>query len=387
MSVFFRQLCLSLSIWALVVVTGGEYLSAQTNRISLMGLLTLFWGAFFLMPLLISRQKEQWGLFVLAATVGSVKMFVFPVHPPAFLLFFLVAGLGLSWQSVSGQRLWPFVLSLVAAASVILSGFSPPGQIAGLGVVIGGLAGVLLVQQEKEGRLTCRTLLEEAFARLRETNRQILAQETQIRQEERTRMARDMHDSVGHQLTALLMHLETLYRQIEPVQPEMLSQARDMAGGALEKTRFAVRRLADDQPPTGMAAVLSLVRKLEAQSHFRVELSTGGGILSAPLTNTQNVAIYRFVQEGLTNAMRHGRSREVTLSLSLQAGSQVVLTMENRVQNQTPVVPGFGLTGMNRRIEDIGGQMSWEQRAGHFLLEARFPLKEVGDHETDSAGR
>ena len=131
--------------------------------------------------------------------------------------------------------------------------------------------------------------------------------EEEARNEERTKIARDIHDSVGHKLTALLMQLEIFamdygYEKIAPL--------KKLASDSLEETRNAVKALKAKEIE-GIATILQLIKKLESESFLEVHLTTKQGILSTKLTNEESVVLYRVIQEGLTNAMRHAHVREV----------------------------------------------------------------------------
>ena len=152
-----------------------------------------------------------------------------------------------------------------------------------------------------------RELYNELLGEYRSLKRSTLQQEEVVRLEERTRVARDIHDSVGHKLTSLLMQLEMdsmtgNYANIV----ELKKLARD----SLEETRHAVRQLKEEEF-TGIQSVLQLIRKLESESHLLVRLVTEKGALSLSLSNAQSITLYRVLQEALTNAMKHGASREI----------------------------------------------------------------------------
>ena len=105
-----------------------------------------------------------------------------------------------------------------------------------------------------------------------------LQQENVVRLEERTRIAREIHDSVGHKLTALLMQLE-----IESLTSNVnnYDNLKELARESLEETRHAVKELRNDEV-FGLQSVLHLIRKLESESHLLVRFTTEKGVLSTP---------------------------------------------------------------------------------------------------------
>ncbi|MFK4998627.1 sensor histidine kinase [Bacillus sp. N9] len=151
-----------------------------------------------------------------------------------------------------------------------------------------------------------REMYGQLLAEYRNVKRLNLENERVARLEERTRIARDMHDSVGHKLTALLMQVEMLSIQHRSIDYADLKQ---LALQSLEETRLAVRTLKHDEV-AGIASVLQFIRKLEAENHLLVRFTTKQGVLMTQLSNVQSVVLYRSIQEGLTNVMKHSTSKK-----------------------------------------------------------------------------
>lgn len=220
---------------------------------------------------------------------------------------------------------------------------------------------------------------EELSYEYKKLKRQISKEADALKQAERTRIARDVHDSVGHQLTGLIMQLQMIDMQTHEAIPQ-ISQAKEMARAALQHMRHAVQALESDEKK-GVSMIIQLIRKLEAESHVRVSFTTKAGALSVPLTDEQSVALYRFVQEGLTNAMRHAYARKVNVIFALEAEQTYVVTMSNTVGEEKKVVEGFGLTQLRNRFENLGGTFRTRCTDHTFLVEGTFPLSQNGgDH-------
>ncbi|CAM3873736.1 sensor histidine kinase [Alkalicoccus chagannorensis] len=209
----------------------------------------------------------------------------------------------------------------------------------------------------------------------RRLRRSIDIQEQEVREEERLRIARDIHDSVGHQLTALLMQAGVLRRSVEGEAQQHAEMIEQTAGEALEQTRDAVRQMRQKEIPAGVHAVIHLLRKLERESQMVIQWKAEDGFLSAAFTNDQHTAIYRFVQEGMTNAMKYGRTREVMLHVQIRGGRQAVLKMENRTSQEMMGPVGSGLTGLQERFDALGGACTWEHHGDRFTMEGVFPLE------------
>ncbi len=161
---------------------------------------------------------------------------------------------------------------------------------------------------EQEATLRNEALLSE----YRKMKRLIVLSEQAARQEERVLIGRDIHDSVGHKLTALLMQLEVFRMGTDDKSAIRVQALKELAKESLEETRNAVKALKHHEAG-GLSAILDLIRKLEAESFFRVNFSVKLGALSAPLNTKQSIAVYRAVQECLTNIIRHSRVREADI--------------------------------------------------------------------------
>lgn len=214
-----------------------------------------------------------------------------------------------------------------------------------------------------------RGLYEELVVEYRKLKRVNLLAEQDARVEERNRIARDIHDSVGHRLTALIMKLEMLAIQSKNSEYRELKK---MAEESLGETREAVKALQTDESE-GIATVVNMIRKLEAENQIVVQFTIKQGVLTVPLSNENNVVLYRVIQEALTNAMRHGQSREVRVVLGKSAIGDVTFEISNAVYEVRPIVFGFGLTNMQKRIEEIDGRLDVFQKDNRFYISGIVP--------------
>src|SRR5690625_1513377 len=186
----------------------------------------------------------------------------------------------------------------------------------------------------------------------RQLKRNHVATEEAAKAEERTRIAREIHDSVGHRLTALIMKLEMLHIQ-DP--NENYVELKEMANASLDETREAVQALQVSETK-GIAAVVQLIRKLEAESQLLVQFTMKEGVLSIPLSNEHGVILYRVIQEALTNVMRHSTSKHVQITLGKSAIHTLTFSITNRIVVQEKFALGFGLKNMKAREEESGGK-------------------------------
>ncbi len=222
---------------------------------------------------------------------------------------------------------------------------------------------VLLARREAEARGD----LARANAELR-ANRALLAEAT--RAEERDRIARELHDVLGHNLTALGLQLEVARNVSAERAPEHVAKARALADEALAGVRSAVSAMrAGPAPDVGRALhelcadTPGLTVHLDVPDPFVVECSARAQCL------------VRCVQEILTNALRHAAAENLWIRVERTAA---FLTVDARDDGRgaTEVRAGNGLQGMRARIEEMGGRLAVSATPA-FSLSARLPAPEA----------
>lgn len=200
--------------------------------------------------------------------------------------------------------------------------------------------------------------------------------EVSSRATERRKIARDLHDTVGYTLTNLVMMMEAATDVAQRDQQELesiMQAARDQARAGLEETRRALRELRDreEEAPTGIRAVERLVRAFDKVSTVRVSAQYG----NAPVSFGEKVdgALYHFVQEGLTNAVRHGKATRIRILFWLDDG-RLTVTISDNGRGAESIQEGMGLTGMREHMARLGGELGARNVPGGFELRMRVPL-------------
>lgn len=195
--------------------------------------------------------------------------------------------------------------------------------------------------------------------------------------DERARLARELHDSVGHHLTVVNLQLQNAerFRQARPEEAwREVSGARKTTLAALEEVRRAVRAL----KPLGLeqqtlcGALAALVRSFE-QTGIEAVFDVEGE--ERELVAEARLALYRATQEGLTNAAKHSGALGVTVALAFEEGG-VRLTVADDGSGTTETDPaqGFGLDSLRQKIEELDGVFSvGDSLGGGFALEVELP--------------
>jgi signal transduction histidine kinase len=205
--------------------------------------------------------------------------------------------------------------------------------------------------------------------------------------EERTRIARDLHDSAGHAINVILVQAGAA-RLLNKQDPERAQAAletiEEVARETLGEIDQLVRALREDdhpegtggtvEPPLGLAALETLAER-HRSAGLAVSVRTRGS--RRPLPPALDQAAYRILQEALTNAARHGRgTAEVELSFGPSA---LKLTVTNpAAANGSAAAGGHGLVGMRERATLLGGSLEASARDGRFRVWARLPY-DAGD--------
>lgn len=225
---------------------------------------------------------------------------------------------------------------------------------------------------QDEGR--AHTALDEAHQRLREYAAQI---ETLATMAERNRLAREIHDHVGHYLTTITMQLEAARVVLEENPMRALSaieKAQVLAREGLSQIRSSVAtlRTLPTENRSLPEALADLVR--EAQTE---DIAVGLHVLDTlpQLPAPVKFTLYRVAQEGLTNARKHAHADHIELILDCPEASKVTLHVKDDGIGSLSTTGGFGLLGAHERVQALGGQLRTESQPGQgFLLEVELPI-------------
>ncbi len=218
-----------------------------------------------------------------------------------------------------------------------------------------------VVQRERANRQQAEQLLRELEA----AHHQLLASHAQVAElatvAERNRLARDIHDSLGHYLTVISVQLEKAQLVIDEDLAAVrgaIGNAKRLADQALSDVRHSVGALRRDQAPFRLRPALEqLVVNLHVMP-VQIRLSIAGE--EQGFSGQQLLALYRAVQEGLTNVQRHARAREMHVSLELGEREARLILEDDGVglPGNGVTGKGFGLRGVMERLELVSGRLS-----------------------------
>ena len=238
------------------------------------------------------------------------------------------------------------------------------GGVAFLGFQIFALATAGLAVRERASRED----LARANAELLAT-RSLLAENSRVA--ERLRISRDLHDTLGHHLTALSLQLEVASRLASGPAAERVYEAHAITRLLLSDVRDVVSRLRETSRFNLAGAVHALA---ESAATLDIHLQVPDDIdLDDPL---QAHAILRCVQEIITNAARHAAARNLWIAIEREPGG-IALTARDDGRGSDVVAWGNGLRGMRERFEELSGRVEFSSAAGRgFEVRAFMPAAE-----------
>lgn len=202
--------------------------------------------------------------------------------------------------------------------------------------------------------------------------------EDQATLQERNRIARDIHDSLGHSLTALNLQLETALKlfSANPEKAKMfLTEAKRLGSTALQDVRQSVSTMRSD-PLQGRSledAIASLIEGFVRSTGISPTCSI---FLEHSISTDIAIVVYRIVQEALTNISKYAAATEVQIQLQATAAELYVRIQDNgKGFNLDENSSGFGLQGMRERTLALGGQLAIDSAPGDGCrITAKFSL-------------
>jgi two-component system sensor histidine kinase UhpB len=217
------------------------------------------------------------------------------------------------------------------------------------------------VEEVERLALAFANLLEGIEAERRRAGRlQIRAQE-----EERKRVARDLHDEVNQALTAILLRLEALTQIAPPRLRGELAETKGLANQAMEELLQLARQLR----PTALddhgfvPAIEEQLRRFKLQHGIETSLTTEGTL--EDLDNEQQLVLYRVTQEALNNIARHARASRVEVEISRRNGTvALAVSDDGEGFDLATEARGLGLDGMAERARLVNGEFEVDARPG-----------------------
>jgi signal transduction histidine kinase len=291
--------------------------------------------------------------------------------PGYFLGFLLVI---VSWQLALFFSKATAILWAVLQTLVLLWIYAPTCDFgwgwAATGSYVGFQAFAMITAFVARSEATLRQDLGRTNAELQAT-RELLAESA--RGAERVKISGELHDLLGHQLTALNLHLEVARHKATPAVEDHIGQAQDISKDMLKDLRGVVGALSHSENIDVCRALDALTREvplieihLTYPDHLHIEDTWKAQVL------------LRCVQEIITNALKHSGAQNLWITIA-PASDGLEISARDDGRGSLQAAPGIGLSSMKRRLEDLGGRLHFESppKAG-FRISAWIPLGAEG---------
>lgn len=215
--------------------------------------------------------------------------------------------------------------------------------------------------------------LEGARARLLDYSRQV---ERITVLEERNRISRELHDSIGHSLTGILVQVDAAIQLMEHDREkgmDVLQQAYGNINSSIETVRQTVRGMRPVEYRTHISSLEELIEKFKNSTGVSIEYKTSG--IPYELFPSVETVLYQNIQEALTNAVRHGQAKKISIHRVYKPNCTELLVSDDGTGCRE-IKKGFGLSGMEERLEIIGGSIKYNGEHG-FTIHMVLPRKEL----------
>ncbi|GJI93474.1 hypothetical protein RugamoR57_01920 [Duganella caerulea] len=220
-------------------------------------------------------------------------------------------------------------------------------------------------------------LADQALADTRAQVCRLNTSQQSLRDAERRRIARDLHDDMGQHLLAMTFDVAKLAQQHEALALP-LAQVEARLQTATRSLRTIVRDLRPEQLESGLqGAVQQQVEQFSRLSGIPCRLEAEGEAFSAPTDERLDAAVYRILQEALSNIARHAQASEVCIGLCRVSGSLSLTVRDNGIGlPDPPARRGCGLRGIAQRVAEAGGRFDISSQPGHgTALTMSFPIQ------------
>ncbi|MFF2050578.1 sensor histidine kinase [Leifsonia sp. NPDC058194] len=338
-----------------------------------------------LLPVVLLFLRNRWPVVVLAACVACfiVASVSFPLTPVSVL----ATAVAVYTIAATRSRRWAIVTAAAVIAVLTLTVFIGgrallhPLTVQSIITIAfaAAIGDIVRTRREYVAAITARAERAEA-TREAEASRRVA--------EDRLRIARDLHDAVAHQIAVISLNAGVASTAIQK-QPdtarEALSTIRSASRTALGEIHDLLATLRSPDETASTASVPGLARLNELVKEFgavglTVTIRLEGDTASLP--SAVDVVAYRVIQEGLTNAQKHGqrgRAHVIVAADGHHVRVAVVNPLEPGGADSEPSPAGHGLAGISERVASVRGSVTYGQDGTSYRLEALLPIERHGE--------
>ncbi|MFD3157209.1 sensor histidine kinase [Haloimpatiens sp. FM7330] len=270
-----------------------------------------------------------------------------------------------------------FNIAIILQAILLSSNESLEFKFINMAVLIVIIATLYLIQDESDRKIEAQKLYDKlriSEEKLMSANKELEIYASSIEEltllRERNRLSREIHDSVGHSLSTMVVQLGAIERIIEnnpKGAKEVTKELRKFTQNSLKEVRTAVREIKPKkfEDYQGILIIEELIKNFKKLTGVDVRLSFTKQ--KWPLSSDQSFVIYRIVQEFLANSVRHGKATLIQIFMAFN-DCELAVTLKDNGTGSDCVLEGVGLKGMRERVTEIGGVFSYTTKLGEGFL-------------------
>ncbi|AWB46500.1 hypothetical protein DCC85_21565 [Paenibacillus sp. CAA11] len=374
MAIWMLRIVMVLTI-ATDVLTYGHFSLIQRIGL-LLGLLLIQLNDLLRVCFLRSRKNSMLDQLSLAVSILSIGAYIYALDTFATNVYYIFPIFEM-FMGAASIRLW--LLALHALVYLGL-GYSLNASLQDMPLsYLATLLVVFLFRQNQLEKNKVKILNEELLT----ANTKLLENAKQLKEitivKERTNIAQELHDNLGHSLVALRMHLE-FAGQVLDNRPdrsaEAIDKALDISQSAMSSLRKAVSALKEDAHSRSMQlqeALNELIQSMKTVSNLKFDLKFDPACEEA-LPDLKD-GIYKTVQEAVTNGLKHGQAEQFNIRIEAsEESSMLKVTVENDGAGCTRIVKSHGLSGIEDRIRLLQGTVQFSSgQSGGFIVAAELP--------------
>lgn len=309
-----------------------------------------------------SARRKATGLGVagIAAALLSAVFFVYGMIGCMFMM--LIVQLS-AWV----EQRWATVVAVLIPAAFVSLDYLSTGRFEFANIALFGVVNILALTisyraiSEKEAKQESEQLVRQLEAT------QILLSAT-TKRDERLRIARNLHDILGHQLTALNLQLEVASHISGDKKQEHIENAKTIGTNLLSNVRDTVSEFRGEKDLRLGEALEALAKDIP---NLDVELNVD---LDESIVDERQVEVmFRCAQEALTNTMKHANASRCEVAISNDE-RELTLTVKDDGQVEGQIEPGNGLKGLVERVEKVDGQLDYGGFGSGFCLTVTLPI-------------
>lgn len=342
----------------------------RDNVVNVMNGSLLFLGIVYLIVIIRSQEPSpSRSIFVTRLTFLMILgLAINFIAEPGFLWIILLPLVGMGESTLSKYGRWLIYGGTILGASgpfILDEGW---GGVVSAALFIPAVLFVIVFTRLTESANESKEKAEALTRDLEEANRQLGEYAVQAEElattQERNRIAREIHDNLGHYLTVVNVQLEAA-KTVMDIKPEKakdaINKAQNLAQEGLQAVRQSVSSLRED--PLSNRPLPDAIQKLideNQASGITTELTIKQ--TPRPLSPNTSLTLYRVVQEGLTNIRKHAQASKVDVVVDYSAADQIQLAVRDNGKGSEQTGSGFGLLGIRERIHILGGRMEVESQ-------------------------